>query len=87
MKLARGFVCEKICFGCSEFGRKTEHREVIRDYLDRVIKTGAFESKVVLLDASGQTLAEFKDKAPSPKKLAAALKKAGPKKVSARKSS
>ncbi|MFH0944894.1 MAG: hypothetical protein V2A76_06820 [Planctomycetota bacterium] len=85
IKEARGFVCEKICFGCSEFSRKTQHREVIRDYLKRVVESGSFESKIVLLDASGQTLAEFKDEAPSAKKLAAALKKANPKKANAKK--
>ena len=72
---ARGFVCEKICFGCSEFNRRPHHREAIRDYLERVARTGTFESKVVLLDGSGQILVEFNDQAPTPKKLAAALKK------------
>lgn len=81
--LAREFVCEKICFGCSEFGRQPAHRKAIQDYLERVSRTATFESKVVLLDPSGQTLAEFKDQAPSPKKLATALKRASAERVAA----
>lgn len=72
--LARQFACEKICFGCSEFSRRPKHRKPLHDYLDGMAKAGELGARLVILDPSGRVLHEYKDKAPTPKALAATLR-------------
>lgn len=75
IEAARGFVCEKICFGCSELSLRYEHRQMLRDYLDRCEAAPARESHAVLLAPDGQVLEVLKEK-PTAAKLVASLKRA-----------
>ena len=60
-EVARGFVCEKICFGCDEFFRWVTHRGALEPYLHKLKKPDAnVTSLVVLLDSSGSVIREFK---------------------------
>jgi hypothetical protein len=57
---ARGFTCEKICYGCEEFGFRFPNRREIDGYLDSLPRDPTrVTSRIALLDSEGRVLEEF----------------------------